>query len=329
MRYPISRTIAALAILPVIVIGGVLRSRSVDAAAPEAPSSPRYDSAFWDHWGDGRAELAAYDLVQPRYGELRHGTAVAIFVTEDFLESERVKAERPLPGRFPVLKLNLVQDFPTGIYDYNLMTSTFVALSSVQGRPAGTPTKVSFTAQEWCGHVYQHLLFDRGSGRSVLHSYFQDEADKEAVLESPRDATSQDALLLWARGLAYPVVPAGESLEVPAVTSLATARLRHREVTTDLLRLARSETTRRLEVPAGSFEVRDAVARVGARAGETTWRFAVEADPPHRIVAWEVSSGEKAELLGADRLAYWELNASGDESYLERIGLGPRPPRTP
>ena len=30
-------------------------------------------------------------------------------------------------GTVPVMKLNLVEDFQTGIYDYNLMTSTFVA----------------------------------------------------------------------------------------------------------------------------------------------------------------------------------------------------------
>ena len=39
--------------------------------------------------------------------------------------------------------------------------------------------------------------------------------------------------------------------------------------------------------------------------------------------------GEHAELLGSDRLAYWELNHPGDESALEKLGLTPRPPRTP
>lgn len=37
---------------------------------------------FWEHWSDGRAELSGYDLVQPRYGEKRHGRAVLVFVTE-------------------------------------------------------------------------------------------------------------------------------------------------------------------------------------------------------------------------------------------------------
>ena len=110
----------------------------------EPHRGPTINDAFWDHWGDGRAELGAYDLVIPRYGELRRGVAVTIFVTETFSEEARVKAN---PGRhqasdeYPVMKLNFVQDFPTGIYDYNLMTSAFLALAPRSGRPPGTPAK--------------------------------------------------------------------------------------------------------------------------------------------------------------------------------------------
>ena len=87
---------------------------------------------FWKHWGDGRAELNGYRLVQPRYGSPRAGTAVYVFVTEDFSDALRVKAD---PGKhsagdvFPVMKLNAVRDFQTGIYDYNVMTSTFLRIA--------------------------------------------------------------------------------------------------------------------------------------------------------------------------------------------------------
>ena len=140
-----------------------------------AADPPRFGGTFWKHWGDGQAELAGYDLTYPRYGELRRGTAVAIFVTETFSNELRVKAD---PGKhsrsdqFPVMKLNLIHDFPTGLYDYNMMTSAFVALKPVNGRPAGWPTKVSFSSQEWCGHVYQQLLFDKNKVRHQVHSYF-------------------------------------------------------------------------------------------------------------------------------------------------------------
>jgi len=35
------------------------------------------------------------------------------------------------------------------------MTSSFLALESVNGRPGGWPAKVSFSGREWCGNVYQ------------------------------------------------------------------------------------------------------------------------------------------------------------------------------
>jgi Holliday junction DNA helicase RuvB len=53
---------------------------------------------FWAHWGDGKAELGGYSLKQPRYGTLRSGTAVLVFVTEDFLETLRVKVEPAAAG---------------------------------------------------------------------------------------------------------------------------------------------------------------------------------------------------------------------------------------
>jgi len=284
--------------------------------------SPGYGQAFWDHWGDGQAELAGYDLTTVRYGEPRQGTAVAIFVTEPFSEAARVKADEAGPGTFQVLKLNLAQDFQTGIYDYHLMTSAFVAVEPAAGLPAGTPVKVSFSAQEWCGHVYQQALFGREAAEVNLHSYFEGEADAESRLAGGPGLT-EDALLVWARGLAWPEVAPGETATAPILTSLERSRLRHRPAAWEEAELARAAETREVTVPAGTFEVEEARATIRGATGERTWTFQVEKAPPHRIVAWETSEGERAELLGADRLAYWKLNAPGGERYLERLGLRP------
>lgn len=294
-----------------------------DALAPEL------GDGFWDHWGDGRAELAGYDLVTRRYGEERRGTAVAVVVTEPFSEEERVKAERTGPGTFQVLKLNLVQDFPTGVYDYNLMTSAFVALEPVAGLPAGAPAKVSFSGQEWCGHVYQQVLFRRRGVDHVLHSYFEGEADRQDTLPAEPGGTSEDALLLWARGLAFPEVAPGATVTVPALTSLERSRLAHVAVAWGEAELSRSPEVREETVPAGTFRVREARATLAGPGGERAWTFLVEEEPPHRIVAWETDGGERAELLGADRMPYWELNGPGGIEHLERFGLRPREPRMP
>jgi hypothetical protein len=296
------------------------------AGGATAPAVPRYGDSFWSHWGDGQAEIAAYDLVIPRYGELRQGTAVAIFVTEPFGEAARVKSDRPTGDDFQVLKLNLMRDFATGVYDYNLMTSVFLALEPRNGRPAGVPTKISFSSQEWCGQVWEHALFDRGRLRVSQHSYFQGEGDAEPSLDLDAGGSAADALLLWARGLAYPLVDAGASAEVSLLSSLERSRLDHVPLSVPTARLARSAESMEVKVPAGSFTVRVATATIPG-AGET--RFFVEEAAPHRVVRWESSTGERAELVGVDRLAYWKLNGPEGVAALERIGLRPRPARTP
>jgi len=299
------------------------------AAPPPTASALTFGDAFWRFWGDGRGELAGYDLTFPRYGQLRHGVAVTIFVTETFSSSLRVKSDpgkHPKSDEFPVMKLNLVRDFPTGIYDYNLMTSAFVALEPVHGRAAGSATKVAFSSQEWCGLVYEHMLFDDGSARFVSHSYFDGEADEQRSIEVPNDALSLDCLPLWARGFAGPSLAPGERRTVRVVGSLLTARLTHRPLALGQATLARSTDKEMRVVMAGRFETERFTAEV---AGGPTWTFWVETAAPHRLVEWMSSDGEHALLLGSDRLKYWELHDLGGEKYLARLGLTPRPLRTP
>jgi hypothetical protein len=151
-------------------------------------------------------------------------------VTETFSNSLRVKADpgkHPATDEFPVMKLNLVEDYQTGIYDYNDMTSSFVALAAVNGRPAGAPAKISFSSQEWCGHTFQQLLFDTHAIRATTHSYFDGEADRQSELNYPTGGLSEDALLLWARGQAGPRIAPGERREVELLGSLQASRQGH------------------------------------------------------------------------------------------------------
>ena len=69
------------------------------AVAQEGDSpAVTFGKPFWNQWGDGRAELAAYDLTIPRYGEVRKGLAVSIVIPETFSSALRVKADR---GKHP------------------------------------------------------------------------------------------------------------------------------------------------------------------------------------------------------------------------------------
>jgi hypothetical protein len=275
---------------------------------------------FWAAWGDGKAELDGYALTQPRYGELRAGTAVMIFVTEDFSDSLRVKADsgrHPPADVYPVLKLNFVRDFQTGIYDYNLLTSTF-ARTELPGWPV---VKSSFSAQEWCGHVYQQLEPEGGKLRGVAHSYFDGEADRTLELPLPAGGVLEDAVPILVRGLRGDWIADGESRTVPFLPSAMRARLEHRpqQWTEATVRRgpARTVASALGRVPAFTVEVVE-------RGGPTvTWT--VEAAAPHRILAWRSSTGDAGELVGSARLAYWQLNAEGGEKMLSRLGLVPAP----
>ncbi len=79
--------------------------------------------AFEKIWYAGKAEVSSYILQQARYGEIRNGEAVLIFVTEDFSSDKLVKLDEPEKAndKVRVLKMNMTKKFVTGIYPYSMM----------------------------------------------------------------------------------------------------------------------------------------------------------------------------------------------------------------
>jgi hypothetical protein len=294
-------------------LSAVSAFKEAEAAAPD----------FWAHWGDGQAELNSYRLVQPRYGETRTGTAVLIYVTEDLSDSLRVKADpgkHPAADVYPVMKLNAVRDFQTGIYDYNVMTSVFARVA------AGWPVaKVSFSSQEWCGHVYHQLLPRGGRTAGVLHSYFDGEADGTEDLALPAGGVFQDALPILVRGWRESLLEPGGRRKVPYLPSLLRARLDHVPLAWGQATIERAASPQAVRVPAGSFQADVWTVRPDSGPSAT---YHVEAAPPFRLLRWTGSDGEEGSLVASERLAYWKLNGRGGEAYLKRFGLQPvGPPR--
>ncbi len=286
-----------------------------------------FTTDFWKIWGDGQAEIASYDLIEPHYGKPRQGVAVAIWVSETFSNSARVKADpgkHPKTDEFGVMKLNLVKDFQTGIYDYNDMTSVFVATQPINGRGPGYTTKVAFSSQEWCGNVFHQVLFDATKLRSMRHSYFDGEADANVDLPYPANAISEDALPFWARGMAEPALAAGETKSVDVLTSLQWVRDKHVNASWAKADLARSTAPVSVTVPAGKFTA-DVYTATLAHVKRT---YYVESTAARRILKWESSTGEKAELLATERLKYWQMNGPGGEETLKKLKLAGRPRRT-
>ncbi len=170
-----------------------------------------------EYWYAGKAEITSYKLSQSRYGELREGTAALIFVTEDFLPVEQVKADRQANTTIPILKLNTTKNFITGIYPYSIMNSTFYPVKDKMHA-----LKVSQSIQEWCGHVYMQLN-NREEFTITSHSYFEGEADQKITL--PLTILENE---LWTQLRINPAdLPTG-SLDV--IPNFEFMRMRHAEL---------------------------------------------------------------------------------------------------
>ncbi len=102
------------------------------------------NSSFSDYWYQGKAELNRFELKQVRYGEIREGDAVLVFVTEDFLPETQVKYEYKPVSEQPVsaLKLNFTRKFLTGVYPYSMMSSVFTPVS---GEALSKPAAILFS----------------------------------------------------------------------------------------------------------------------------------------------------------------------------------------
>lgn len=299
-----------------------------------AAPATQHDFGSW--WHDGKAELDGYRYTLTRYGHIRHGQAVAVYVTEPFSKSKNVKVDDPAknPGdTFDALKLNLVRDFQTGIYDYNTMTSLFVRSADFE------PVKVSFSSTEWCGNVYEELKVDPGLVTERLSSYFENESASREERRPPGGLLEEE-LFVKLRGLRGEFLRPGESRSVPILPSSFRRRLTHQPLKWSEARIERLPATRSTTVPAGPFETNVYVVRLKSGAEGT---FFIETRYPHRVVCWEWShvptvpsaqaagaqwvrdADDEGELLGSRRLEYWKLHGEGDERYLAELGLKPLP----
>ncbi len=278
-------------------------------------AQPALADTFGEHWYDGYAELDGYRLVISRYGEQRTGTAVMVFVTEPFSLSKHVKVDDPRKNPddvVTVMKLNLVRDFQTGIYDYNTMVSVFSPVETLM------PIKVTFSSAEWCGHVFAEMIYGETRIEGQYNSYFEGESGPIEV-ELPKDGISEDHLFILLRGLRGDYLEPGESRTVNYLPGAFYVRLRHDVVRWTRATIARASKTDTITVPAGEYEsIVYSIKIDGGRQGT----FHIEASYPHRIIRWSLAPDVMGELTGSTRLPYWELHGEGDEVHLQEIGLG-------
>jgi len=260
---------------------------------------------FADYWYKGEAELNSYQLMQSRYGEPRDGKSVLVFVTEDFSKSKQVKLDHPDAAgkdKVPVMKLNTIRKFNTGIYDYSMMESVFTPLD-VEKYPHSL--KSTTTSQEWCGHSFTQLNLKGKDYQVSGYSYFEEEGDVHFKLG---EAMLEDEL--WTRIRIRPKsIPQGE---VDLIPSGFYNRLLHQPMQPSRarVRIENTETEARLIVE---------YLHIG-RA------LTIEFEPqfPHRILSWTEQNGKEilssARLLKTLKTAYWRQHGNED-AYLRDLLL--------
>ena len=262
---------------------------------------------FKKYWYSGVAEITSYKLEQARYGEIREGKSVLIYVTEPFVADKQVKADRSNASNVPILKLNSTKKYLTGIYPYSIMSSSFYPVHDNQHA-----IKVTFSAQEWCGQVYAQLN-NREKFEISSFSYFESEGDKKLFLE--KNILENE---LWNKIRINPSdLPVGELKIVP---SLEYIRLSHK-----------------------ALKPYKAIASLSNSNGKQTYTITYpELDRtlditfnevfPYEIESWQdaFKSGfgksakvlvSKATKIKTLKTAYWQQNGNAYTSLRDTLGL--------
>ena len=207
------RSFSCSVFLLISVVGCTEKSAEKLSELPERSLT----EAFKHYWFSGQAEITSYKLEQSRYGENRDGEAVLIYVTEDLLPEEQVKANTSSATTVPVLKLNATKKFITGIYPYSIMQSSFYPL---EGNSHALKTVVSI--QEWCGQMYTQLN-NHNQFEVESHSYFDGEADQKFNL-IPVNLENE----VWTQLRIDPdLLPTGDITMIPSLEYLSLA---HQEI---------------------------------------------------------------------------------------------------
>ncbi|GAL89659.1 hypothetical protein [Jejuia pallidilutea] len=262
------------------------------------PAQP-LSQQFKDYWYAGTAEISSYELNQARYGENREGTAVLIYVTEDFLPEIQVKANNQNTTNIPILKLNATKNFNTGIYPYSIMQSTFYPVANNQHA-----LKVSSSMQEWCGQMYAQLN-NKEKFNIASHSYFEGEADENFKLDK---TTLENELWIQLR-INPKSLPTGNLKIIPSLEFL---KMKHKEI----------------KPYNANAILTDSTYTLAYKNLDRTLTIDYNPEFPYEILSWKETfkSGSKIMETTATKLktitsAYWQKNSNTDEVLRDTLQL--------
>ncbi|MBU2018397.1 MAG: septum formation inhibitor Maf [Bacteroidetes bacterium] len=289
-----------------LCLGIVLSCSSSGSPKLSKSDSPVLDVNFKKYWNSGDAEISSYVLKQSRYGEIRDGEAVMVFVTEPFSKDSQTKADRPSPNNIPVLKCNFTKKFYTGIYPYSIMTSTFSPIDDPMNG-----LKASCSVQEWCGHAYSELN-RKNKLETINLSYFEGESSEIAI----QSAFLEDDF--WSAIRISPsTIPTGEHLVLPPLHLI---RMLHLPIVAQKCEIENQVSAKVSKLKLYYSELN--------RTLEITYKTKF----PHEIEEWmdsypdgfspnaryQISSGKLKKRIKAP---YWQLNRNADSQWKDSLQL--------
>ena len=305
MRHPLKLAVFLCSFL--LIISCQVREGSISLAKMV---SEQTNGNFHDYWYQGVAEVNSYALLQSRYGEVREGDAILVFVTEDFSKSKQVKLDdssKVPEDKISTLKLNSIRKFKTGIYDYSMMQSVFTPID-LKSFP--NTLKTTASSQDWCGHSFTQLNLEDKQYRFSQNSYFEQEGDELREIEN---SILEDELFTRIR-IDPSSIPTGN---VELIPGLFYSRLLHENLKPKQARI-RMEKKEAMNLIVEYLHF------------ERTLVIRFEEEFHHRILSWTETNGKdwsagggsKATLKKTIRNAYWSKNKNVYESLRDTLQLG-------
>ncbi len=301
--------VVLLMIISISISSFISNNKDITEPMTHGQATLSNDSLFNAYWFGDQAEIRTYDLTQARYGELHQGKATVIFVAQTFSKKKGVKPDRHknTKDHIPVLKMNLLKKFGTGIYPYSMMLSTFTPLQKAKGM-----IKATASGQEWCGQIFSQMNQRNNHYDVVSYSYFEEEGDRQFTLPS---IVTEDEI--WSRiRMDYKSLPQGDIDIIPGLyyTRLEQHTFEPEKATTSL-----------------TIGTDESIYTINYHQRNRTLAITFESVFPYEIIKWEETYADKraptkrltttAVLDKSKNIDYWNYNAEKYKSIRKELGV--------
>lgn len=277
-------------------------SKDLDSIKSSAPLTKEFN----EYWYSGKAELSSYKLEQSRYGEIRNGEVVLVFVTEPFSIKKQVKLDDPEKAgkdNISVMKLNQVRKFTTGIYDYSIVSSIFTPVD-LDHHPHTLKSNTSI--QEWCGHTFTQFNLGENNYHMKQFSYFEVDGDTEKDIPV---ALLEEELMTRLR-INKAQLPLGE---VDIIFSTVYSRFFYKKLEATKATISKTES--------------EDVIKYTIQYAKYDRKVTIDVQKafPYKIQSWTEDDGDglitKATLKKSINEPYWNQKKTSDEAKREELEL--------